>query len=82
MQHVYYETAKIIDHTNGIECEIKFNPAFNKGMSGVLYRNTVGWVPGLNGLGKNKSTGKTARADDMDISINSIVKDGDKVEIN
>lgn len=66
---VYYKKGKIIDLVNGFVGEITYNPSFNAGASGTAYRYTVGWLPGMNTLGKNKKTERTARADDIDIKI-------------
>ena len=38
-------------------------------MSGTLWRNTVGWIPGLNGLGKNAKAKREARSDDVHVEI-------------
>ena len=38
-------------------------------MSGTLYRNTFGWIPGLNHLGTNKEAGRPNRADDVSVEI-------------
>ena len=74
--HVYYKTAYIKDLTNNLTAEITFNPNFNLSAGGALYRNTIGWLPGMNGLGKNKTTKRTARADDIDIKIKVLMEDG------
>ena len=37
-----------------------------------MYRNTIGWIPGMNGLGKNKSKdqgSRDARSDDFTVEI-------------
>jgi hypothetical protein len=34
-------------------------------MSGVGYRLTLGWIPGMNDLGKNKYQERNARSDDI-----------------
>ena len=49
--------------------EITFNPNFNLSAGGKVYRNTIGWLPGMNGLGKNKTTKRSARGDDIDVKI-------------
>ena len=36
------------------DISIKYNPNFNTGLKGVGYRYTIGWLPGMNNLGKNK----------------------------
>ena len=51
---VYYESMTILDEENEIEALITYNPTFNKGITGIAYRNTFGWLPGMNGLGQNK----------------------------
>ena len=66
---VYYKKGKITDLVNGLVGEITYNPSFNAGASGTAYRYTVGWLPGMNTLGKNKKTERPARADDIDIKI-------------
>lgn len=38
-------------------------------MTGVAYRNTFGWIPGMNTLGTNKELGRAARADDISVEI-------------
>lgn len=68
---VFYDNVVIQDEINNIEGIIKYNPNFNQGLSGVAYRHTFGWLPGMNGLGQNKDQGRTARADDVLIEINS-----------
>ena len=35
----------------------------------MAYRNTLGWLPGMNNLGQNAKGKRTARADDIDIKI-------------
>jgi hypothetical protein len=66
---VYYKKGKITDLVNGIVGEIIYNPSFNAGASGTAYRYTVGWLPGMNTLGKNKKSERTARADDIELKI-------------
>ena len=66
---VYYKKGRIIDTVNGLEGEIVYNPNFNAGVSGIGYRYTVGWLPGMNTLGQNKKQQRPARADDIDIKI-------------
>lgn len=68
---VFYDNVVIEDATNNIEGIIKYNPNFNSGLSGVAYRHTLGWLPGMNGLGQNKESGRPARADDVQIEINT-----------
>jgi len=34
-------------------------------LKGVGYRYTLGWIPGMNGLGKNKIQNRIARSDDI-----------------
>lgn len=38
-------------------------------MSGIAYRNTFGWLPGMNSLGTNKTQNRPARADDITVEI-------------
>lgn len=52
-----------------MRCEVQYNPNFNQGLSGMAYRNTFGWLPGMNNLGQNSKAQRTARADDIDIKI-------------
>ena len=77
---VYYKKGKITDMVNGIVGEISYNPNFNAGASGTAYRYTVGWLPGMNTLGKNKKSERKARSDDFDIKIysskNEVVSEG------
>jgi len=35
----------------------------------MAYRNTLGWLPGMNNLGQNAKAQRTARADDIEIKI-------------
>ena len=70
----YYDKAIITDEVNGMRCEIQYNPNFNKGLSGIAYRNTIGWIPGMNTLGSNSKSSRPARSDDIEIKI---YKDGD-----
>lgn len=35
----------------------------------MAYRNTLGWLPGMNNLGQNAKANRTARADDIDIKF-------------
>ena len=35
----------------------------------MAYRNTFGWLPGMNNLGQNAKAQRTARADDIEIKI-------------
>ena len=35
----------------------------------MTYRSTFGWIPGMNGLGKNKDQARPARADDISVRI-------------
>ena len=77
---VYYKKGKITDLVNGIVGEISYNPNFNAGASGTAYRYTVGWLPGMNTLGKNKKSERKARSDDFDIKIynseNKVLSEG------
>lgn len=66
---VFYDDVVISDKKNRIEAVVKYNPNFNRGYSGIAYRNTLGWIPGMNGLGQNKDQGRPARADDISIEI-------------
>lgn len=66
---VFYDDCVISDSKNRLEAVIKYNPNFNRGYSGIAYRNTFGWIPGMNGLGQNKDQGRPARADDVSIEI-------------
>ena len=59
----------ILDTKNKIACEIKYNPNYNSNMSGTLYRHTLGWIPGLNGLGTNAKAQRPARSDDIHLEI-------------
>jgi hypothetical protein len=38
-------------------------------MSGTLFRNTLGWIPGLNSLGNNAKSNRPARSDDVHLEI-------------
>lgn len=71
-KHVYYKKAIIQDTTNGITCEIQFNPNFNTSIKGIAVRNTVGLLPWFGGLGKNKKTQRPARVDDIELIIKSV----------
>lgn len=66
---VYYDNITFQDSENQIEAIIKYNPNFNQGVTGIAYRNTFGWLPGMNGLGQNKNQGRPARADDISVEI-------------
>lgn len=66
---MYYDNISFMDEENGIEGVIHYNPNFNKGLTGIAYRNTFGWLPGMNGLGQNKDQGRVARADDVNVEI-------------
>lgn len=55
-RHINYEKATIEDLSMGMTCEIQFNPKFDTSYKGMAFRNTVGWIPGFGGLGKNKKT--------------------------
>lgn len=68
-RQVFYDKSVIIDKKNNIECEIHYNPNFNTGASGTAYRYTVGWLPGMNGLGLNEKAGRESRGDDFHIFI-------------
>jgi hypothetical protein len=60
--------------------EITYNPNFNASYLGTGYRYTIGWIPGMNSLGKNQRDNRAARADDIDIKIldssNNVVEGG------
>ena len=68
----YYDEAIIIDEANGLKGVIKYNPSFNKSVGAIAYRQTIGWIPGMNGLGNSKSANRPARADDISIEILNI----------
>lgn len=68
-KQIFYDEAHIVDAKTGIEGIIRYNPNFNKGITGIAYRQTLGWIPGLGGLGQNKMAGRPARADDIHIDI-------------
>ena len=75
----YYDEAIIIDEANGLKGMIKYNPSFNKSVGAIAYRQTIGWIPGMNGLGNSKSANRAARADDISIEI--LKKDGKKDKV-
>lgn len=52
---VYYDSITFEDKKNNIRAVISYNPSFNRSLSGIAYRNTLGWLPGMNGLGQNKN---------------------------
>ena len=66
---VYYDNITFVDEANDLEAVVKYNPSFNKGLTGIAYRNTFGWLPGMNGLGQNKDQGRPRRADDISVEI-------------
>lgn len=75
-RHCFYKKCSIQDVKNQMTAEISFNPNFNSGVGGAVYRNTIGWIPGMNGLGKNKSKNqgsRDARGDDFAVTIRQII---------
>lgn len=58
---------------------LSYNPSFNRSLSGIAYRNTLGWLPGMNGLGQNKEQGRAARADDVSVEVFRFDKETGKV---
>ena len=80
-KQIYYEKSVIIDETNNMSCEITYNPNYNNSASGTAYRWTVGWIPSMNGLGKNELANRDARADDIHIRFYKNASDEEKKEL-
>jgi hypothetical protein len=66
---VYYKQGVIHDTVNNLRAIITYNPNFNAGVSGIGYRYTLGWLPGMNTLGTCKNQQRPARADDLEIEF-------------
>jgi len=64
---LFYDTQLITDEVNGLVGEIKYNPNFDKSVSGVANRWTVGWFSST--LGINEKTKRPARGDDVHVRI-------------